>query len=178
MFLLKAVDGQLDLTTFDLKALTNKANQTAQEIEKHNQQVVDKFKELIQDYMNKINNIVIDDLELPSFNGINGNDFGRWSILKHSDGLQSEFKFGHGRASIYIRFNAPKVGNKYTYDFKGSIRVYKNWKGYLEGKNFEYPLESVAQVFEVGADVFKIHIIDRDVKDFNQQKELERQLVY
>jgi hypothetical protein len=176
MFLLKAVDGQLDLTTFDLKALTNKANQTAQEIEKHNQQVVDKFKELIQDYMNKINNIVIDDLELPSFGSINGKNFGYWNVLKHSDGLQSEFKFGHGRASIYIRFNAPKVGEKYTYDFKGNIRVFKNWNGNSE--NFEYPLESVAQVFEVGADVFKLHIIDRDVKDHTRRTELERQLVY
>jgi hypothetical protein len=176
MFKLKAIDGQLDLTTFDLKALTNKANQTAQEIEKHNQQVVDKFRELIQDYMNKINNIVIDDLELPSFGSINGNNFGYWNVLKHSDGLQSEFKFGHGRAGIYIRFNAPKVGEKYTYDFKGSIRVFKHWNDKAE--NFNYSLESVAQVFEVGADVFKIHIIDRDVKDFNQQRELERQLIY
>jgi hypothetical protein len=176
MFTLKAIDGQLDLTTFDLKALTNKANQTAQEIEKHNQQVVDKFKELIQDYMNKINNIVIDDLELPSFGSINGNNFGYWNVLKHSDGLQSEFKFGHGRASIYIRFNAPKEGKKYTYDFKGTIRVFKYWNDKPE--NFEYPLESVGQVFKVGADVFKVHIIDRDVKDFNQRKELERQLVY
>ena len=176
MFTLKAIDGQLYLTTFDLKALTNKANQTAQEIEKHNQQVVDKFKELIQDYMNKINDIVIDDLELPSFGNINGNAFSYLSFLKHSDGLQSEFKFGHGRAGIYIRFNAPKVGDKYTYDFKGSIRVFKHWSDKAE--NFQYPLQSVAQVFEVGADVFKIHIIDRDVKDFNQQRELERQLVY
>jgi hypothetical protein len=176
MFTLKAIDGQLDLTTFNLKALTDKANQTAQEIEKHNQQVVDKFKELIQDYMNKINDIVIDDLELPSFGNINGNAFSYWSFLKHNDGLQSEFKFGHGRAGIYIRFNAPKVGDKYTYDFKGSIRVFKHWNDKAE--NFEYPLQSVAQVFEVGADVFKIHIIDRDVKDFNQQRELERQLVY
>lgn len=176
MFTLKAIDGQLDLTTFDLKALTDKANQTAQEIEKHNQQVVDNFKELIQDYMNKINDIVIDDLELPSFGNINGNAFSYWSFLKHSDGLQSEFRFGHGRAAIYIRFNAPKVGDKYTYDFKGSIRVFKNWNG--TPKNFEYPLESVGQVFEVGADAFKIHIIDRDVKDFNQQKELEKQLIY
>jgi len=176
MFKLNAIDGQLDLTTFDLKALTNKANQTAQEIEKHNQQVYDNFKELIQDYMNKINDIVIDDLELSLFGNINGSVLGYWSISKHSDGLQSEFKFGHGRASIYIRFNAPKVGDKYTYDFKGSIRVFKNWNGKAE--NFEYPLESVAQVFEVGADVFKLHIINRNVKDFNQQRELEKQLDY
>jgi hypothetical protein len=174
MFTLKAIDGQLDLTTFDLKALTNKANQTAQEIEKHNQQVYDKFKELIQDYMNKINDIVIDDLELISFGNINGNGVGY--ILKHSDGLQSEFKFGHGRASIYIRFNAPKVGDKYTYDFKGSIRVFKNWNDKPE--NFHYPLESVGQVFEVGADAFKIHIIDRDVKDHKRKMELESQLIY
>ena len=176
MFKLKAIDGQLDLTTFDLKALTNKANQTAQEIEKHNQQVVDKFMELIQDYMNKINNIVIDDLELDSFGSINGNNFGYWNILKHSDGLQSEFKFGHGRASIYIRFNAPKEGKKYTYDFKGSIRVFKHWNDKAE--NFNYPLESVGQVFEVGADVFKVHIIDRDVKDHKRKIELESQLIY
>jgi hypothetical protein len=176
MFTLKAIDGNLNLSGFDLSALTNKANQTAQEIEKHNQQVVDKFKELIQDYMNKINNIVIDDLELPSFDSINRNAFGFWNVLKHSDGLQSEFKFGHGRASIYIRFNAPKVGDKYTYDFKGSIRVFKYWNDKAE--NFEYPLESVAQVFEVGADVFKVHIIERDVKDYAQQRELEKQLTY
>jgi hypothetical protein len=176
MFTLKAVDGQLDLSKFDLKALTDKANQTAQEIEKHNQQVVDKFKELIQDYMNKINDIVIDDLELSSFGNINGSALGYWSIFKHCDGLQSEFKFGHGRAGIYIRFNAPKVGDKYTYDFKGSIRVFKNWNG--TPKNFEYPLESVGQVFGVGADAFKIHIIDRDVKDYARRTELESQLVY
>ena len=176
MFLLKAVDGQLDLTKFDLKALTNKANQTAQEIEKHNQQVYNKFFELIQDYINKINNIVIDDLELPSFENVHRKFLGSNYILKESNGLRSSYEFGHGRASITIHFNAPKEGEKYTYDFSGKIKVYKNWND--KSINFEYPLESVAQVFEVGADVFKLHIINRNVNDHTRRRELERQLVY
>lgn len=175
MFLLKAVDGQLDLTTFDLKALTNKANQTAQEIQQHNMQVVEKFRQLIQDYIYKINDIVINQLELPSFKSQNKH-IGDWYMSKDSNGLQMCFEFGHGRASVNIYFHCPMKGEKYTYDFSGEIIVWKYWKDNY-AKN-TYPLESVAQVFEVGADVFKSHIIDRDVKDFNRKKELEAMLDY
>ncbi len=53
MFTLKAINGNIDLSVFDLKDLTNKANQTAKEIQEHNNQVAQKFVELIKDYIYK-----------------------------------------------------------------------------------------------------------------------------
>lgn len=175
MFKLKAIDGQLDLSVFDLKSLTDKANQTAQEIQDHNNQVTQKFLELIKDYIYKINDVMIDELELPTFKSGNKH-IGDWYLSRESNGLSMWFEFGHGRASIKITFFCPREGEKLTYDFSGKIIVWKNWKDNYAKE--VYPLESVAQVFEVGADVFKVHIIDRDVKDFNQQRELEKQLIY
>lgn len=177
MFKLKSIDGQLDLTMFDLKALTDKANQTAKEIENHNNQVREHFLELIKDYNYKIDDILINELNLPSFESINKH-IGDWYICNGSNGLSMTFIFGHGVASISITFICPREGEKLSYDFSGTIKVYKNWKGYLGGKSFEYPLESVAQIFEVGADVFKVHIIERDVEDYARRKELQLMLDY
>ena len=177
MFKLKAIDGQLDLSTFDLKSLTNKANQTAKEIQEHNNQVAQKFVELIKDYIYKINDVMINELELPTFKSVNKH-IGDWYLSNQSNGLSMTFEFGHGRGYIKIIFFCPREGEKLTYDFSGKIIVHKNWKGHCESKKFEYPLESLAQVFEVGADVIKVHIIDRDVKDHTRKLELEKMLDY
>ena len=175
MFTLKAINGNIDLSVFDLKALTNKANQTAKEIQEHNNQVAQKFVELIKDYIYKINDVMIDELELPSFKSVNLH-IGDWYLSRESNGLSMTFEFGHGRASIKINFFCPREGEKLTYDFSGKIIVWKNWKdNYAKDV---YPLESVAQVFEVGADVIKVHIIDRDVKDYTRKMELEKMLDY
>jgi hypothetical protein len=171
MFKLKSIDGQLDLTMFDLKALTDKANQTAKEIENHNNQVREHFLELVNDYFIKINSIMIGELNLKPF-------VKNSSYMSYSCGLFYNIEFGHGGASVSITFICPREGEKLSYDFSGTIKVYKNWKGYLGGKSFEYPLESVAQIFEVGADVFKVHIIQRDVEDYERRRELQLMLDY
>ena len=175
MFTLKAINGNIDLSVFELKDLTNKANQTAKEIQDHNNQVTEKFVELIKDYIYKINDVMIDELELPTFKSVNKH-IADWYLSRESNGLSMTFEFGHGRASIKINFFCPREGEKLTYDFSGKIIVCKNWKdNYAKDV---YPLESVAQVFEVGADVFKLHIIDRDVKDHTRRSELEKMLDY
>ena len=172
MFTLKAIDGDLNLSGFDLSALTNKANLSAQEIKHHNQQVYEKFRELVVDYMNKINDVMLDDLELPSFE--TGNK--EFYIYNTAMGLHIKFYFGHGRGSVHLEFKTPYEGKKLSYEFKGVISVIKHWHDKVDNQN--HNLESVAQLFEVSADVLKLHIIQRDVKDFYQQKELEKQLTY
>jgi hypothetical protein len=175
MFTLKPNNSKIDLSIFDLQALTNKANQNAQEIERHNLEVYRKFAFLVSDYVSQINKYMYK-LGLSHF--VNVNKHISTDFICKNCGLYTSYEFGHGRGSVKITFRAEQVNGKYSYDFTGGIVVHKNWKGYLQGERFDYKLESVEQILEVGAQVFQLFIIDRDVKDFNQKNILEKQLTY
>lgn len=175
MFTIKPKNSQIDLSIFDLQALTNKANETAQEIWQHNNEVYRKFADLVDDYISQIN-VYMYKLGLPDF--VNTNKHIEKYFISTASGLYTSYEFGHGLGLVKVSFQTKQVGGKYSYDFQGEIRVSKNWKGYLQGKHYEYPLESVEQILEVGAQVFQLFIIDRDVQDFNQKVILENQLIY
>ena len=175
MFQIKATRGNVNLSVFDLAELTNKANQTAQEIAEHNAKVQSKFRELVIDYITNLNSI-LSDLGLRGFENVN-KQFGEHYISFFRDGLGAAYSVGVGDGckSIRITFNTPMQGEKLTYDFNGVIRIYKAWKevnGNTIRKSEEHKLESVEQVLEVGAGVIKVMIIDRDVENLAQRQEL------
>jgi hypothetical protein len=174
MFTIKPKNSQIDLSIFDLQALTNKANETAQEIERHNYEVYWKFEGLVNDYVGQINAYMYK-LGLPDF--VNTNAHIKKHYISTASGLHVAYEFGHGRGRVRISFQTKQVGRKYSYDFQGEIRVSKNWTD-KQCKHIECPLESVEQILEVGAQVFQLFIIDRDVKDFSQKVILENQLTY
>ncbi len=178
MYKIKAIKGNINLSVFDLEALTSKANQTSAEIKAHNIEVGKKFLELVTDYTNQIN-VIMGELRLPRFNNLQNAQRDDWFMSPcHGGGARASFDFGHGRARITIKFSSECIGEKLSYDFKGELEVYKNWLGHGNSSYEKYKLESVAQIFELGADVIKLHIIDRDVKNHTQKTELEQQLTY
>jgi hypothetical protein len=191
MFTLKAkTGGQIDFAQFDLSKITSEAMTTAEDRDKHNNEVYSKFQELIVDYYTQLNQIFRYDLGIHKWEGSCSVEWENVNkhitphhICHYGSRLESTYKFGHGSASIEIRFTSPHKGSWFTYDFKGVVRVVKDWarddKGGRKLCIEEYPLESVKQVVEVSADVIKYFIIARDVRDFSErQKLLTRELPY
>ena len=178
MFELKATKGNIDLSAFDLSSLIEESNQNARDIASHNEEVVKRFKELVLSYYGELSNVT-SALDLPYFE-IGNMDTQRreYRITRYSDGLSDRLMFGHGRGYIKISFAAPfeSCGRRLSCNFKGVIRVGKNW---LEHSSYtEYPLESVSQIIELGQDVIKLHILDRDIKDNRERRIQESNLIY
>jgi len=175
MFKIIANKGQIDMSMFDLSQMTEKANQTANEIGYHNALVEESFLYMVKDYLHEMD-LIMGDINLPCFRSINWENFPRFYVTQGANGLSIGFQFGHGRGNIKVYFKTDRVDGILSFDFKGTVEIYKDW---LRGSSFNsYKLESVAQIFDLGADVIKLHIIDRDVKDYAQRKKLESLLTY
>ena len=186
MFELKATKGNIDLSAFNLSSLIEESNQNARDIASHNEEVVKRFKELVLSYYGELSNVT-SALDLPYF--IIGNIYKHlkqtplsvwndYTIFINSQGISDSLMFGHGRGYIKISFAAPfeSCGRRLSCNFKGVIRVGKNW---LEHSSYtEYPLESVSQIIELGQDVIKLHILDRDIKDNRERRIQELNLIY
>ncbi len=184
MFELKATKGNIDLSAFNLSTLIQESNQNVRDIDSHNQEVIKRFKELVLSYYGELSN-VLDALDLPHFK-VNGYDNlyahlacgGDYEVPLYSNGISESLKFGHGRGYIKIYFAAPfeSCGRRLSCNFTGSFQIGKGW---LEHGSFiTYPLESVSQVIELGKDVIKLHILDRDIKDITERRIQERTLLY
>ena len=181
MFELKATKGNIDLSAFDLSSLIEESNQNARDIASHNEEVVKRFRELVLSYYDELSNIT-SALDLPYFEirgiGNNRKQPRDYKITIYSNGINDSLMFGHGRGYIKISFVAPfeSCGRRLSCNFKGVIRVGKNW---LEHSSYtEYPLESVSQIIELGQDVIKLHIIDRHIIDSRDQRIEESKLIY
>jgi hypothetical protein len=184
MFELKATKGNIDLSGFNLSTLIQESNQNVRDIDSHNQEVVKRFKQLVLSYYGELSN-VLDALDLPYFevNGYNnlyahlacGGDY---EITLYSNGISESLTFGHGRGYIKIYFAAPfeSCGRRLSCNFTGSIKIGKDWLQH--GSWITYPLESVSQVIELGQDVIKLHILERDIKDITERRSQERTLLY
>jgi hypothetical protein len=198
MFELKAIKGNIDLSQFDLSSLIDEANKNARDIDSHNEEVIKRFKELIYSYYEELCDIC-ETLDLPLFKINNTRDESvphmrnlrvsrRYSETKWKEermfftqqGAIQSIEFGHGRGYIRITFTAPleSCGRRLSFDFKGVLRVSKMWLDDYPSSNKEYPLESVSQIVELGQDVFKLHIIDRDINDYKERSLQESKLIY
>lgn len=172
MYELKAKEGNIDMTDFDLSDVINSANEEAESIEEHNRRVLSHFRELVKDYIEKAN-AKLDCLGLPPFDY---RDFTEMSI-RYS--LHHGLTFGHGSGSIYMYFSTQRLDcGRLSTDFKGEITIRKNWKGHLQSAKHTYPLESVADIFDKGKDVIKYHIISRDIKDYRQKEKVLKTIDY
>ena len=186
MFELKATKGNIDLSAFNLSSLIEESNQNARDIASHNEEVVKRFRELVLSYYDELYNIT-SALDLPYFeignnrpsiNSLVDKQPRDYKITIYSNGINDSLMFGHGRGYIKISFAAPfeSCGRRLSCNFKGVIRVGKNW---LEHSSYtEYPLESVSQIIELGQDVIKLHIIDRNIIDSRDQRIEESKLIY
>ena len=174
MFEIKAKIGNIDLSMFDLKQLTDNANSSAKALQKHNNDVYCKFRDFVLDFIEKTNSVLAKIGLEDRFKNINNHI--RKDYMSNLNGLNCKYEFGHGRASIYLYFEANRINDKLTYDFKGKIVIRKSWNNNFLKEEFD--LESVSQVFELGADVIKFFIIDRDVKDNDARWKLEKELTY
>jgi len=166
MFELKATKGNIDLSAFNLSSLIEESNQNARDIASHNEEVVKRFRELVLSYYDELANIT--SAKQPR----------DYKITIYSNGINDSLMFGHGRGYIKISFAAPfeSCGRRLSCNFKGVIRVGKNW---LKHSSYtEYPLESVSQIIELGQDVIKLHIIDRNIIDSRDQRIEESKLIY
>ena len=178
MFELKATKGDIDLSAFNLSSLIEESNQNARDIASHNEEVVKRFKELVLSYYDELSNIM-SELGLPKFEISNFDKVLReYTITKYFNGLSDSLMFGHGRGYLQISFHTlfESCGRRLSCNFKGVIRVGKNW---LEHSSYtEYPLESVSQIIKLGQDVIKLHILDRDIKDNRERRVQESKLLY
>jgi hypothetical protein len=178
MFELKATKGNIDLSGFNLSTLIQESNQNVRDIDSHNQEVVKRFKQLVLSYYRELRDITIA-LNLEDFQ-INSYKDSRkeYTMIVYSDGISESLKFGHGRGYIKISFAAPfeSCGRRLSCNFTGSIQIGKGWLQH--GSFITYPLESVSQVIELGQDVIKLHILERDIKDITERRSQERTLLY
>jgi hypothetical protein len=178
MFELKATKGNIDLSGFNLSTLIQESNQNVRDIDSHNQEVVKRFKQLVLSYYRELRDITtalnLYDFEIDSYKDSRK----EYTMIVYSNGISESLKFGHGRGYIKISFAAPfeSCGRRLSCNFTGSIKIGKGW---LEHGSFiTYPLESVSQVIELGQDVIKLHILERDIKDITERRSQERTLLY
>ena len=178
MFELKATKGNIDLSGFNLSTLVQESNQNVRDIDSHNQEVVKRFKQLVLSYYRELRDITtalnLEDFQIDSYK----DSMKEYNINMYSDGISESLKFGHGRGYIKISFAAPfeSCRRRLSCNFTGSIQIGKGW---LEHGSFiTYPLESVSQVIQLGQDVIKLHILERDIKDITERRSQERTLLY
>ena len=176
MYELKAIKGNLDLSKFDLSQLINECNNNAQNINNHNECVKQRFKEMILSYYFELNHLM-DALDLDFFH-FKGYTISDLKINVYADGINQSLYFGHGRGSIEIKFSTSfeNCGRKLSCDFKGKIKILKDWSDIFSCK--EYILSSVSQILELGEDVIKLHIINRDITDHTERRLQEAKLRY
>lgn len=176
MYELKAIKGNYDLSKFDLSDLINECNNNAQNIEKHNQLVKEKFKELMLSYYFELNHIMdVLDLDFFHFNGYTISDL---KIIEYANGINQSLYFGHGRASIEVKFSTSfeNCGRKLSPNFQGKIKILKHWLDNFSVQ--EHILLSVSQILELGEDVIKLHIINRDITNSTEIRLQEAKLRY
>ncbi len=178
MFELKATKGNIDLSGFNLSTLIQESNQNVRDIDSHNQEVVKRFKQLVLSYYRELRDITtalnLYDFEIDSYKDSRK----EYTMIVYSNGISESLKFGHGRGYIKISFAAPfeSCGRRLSCNFTGSIKIGKGWLQH--GSFITYPLESVSQVIELGQDVIKLHILERDIKDITERRSQERTLLY
>ena len=178
MFELKATKGNIDLSGFNLSTLIQESNQNVRDIDSHNQEVVKRFKQLVLSYYRELRDITtalnLYDFEIDSYK----NSRKEYTIITYSNGISESLTFGHGRGYIKIYFAAPfeSCGRRLSCNFTGSFKIGKGWLQH--GSFITYPLESVSQVIELGQDVIKLHILERDIKDITERRSQERTLLY
>jgi hypothetical protein len=178
MFELKATKGNIDLSGFNLSTLIQESNQNVRDIDSHNQEVVKRFKQLVLSYYRELRDITtalnLYDFEIDSYKDSRK----EYTMIVYSNGISESLKFGHGRGYIKISFAAPfeSCGRRLSCNFTGSIKIGKGWLQH--GSFITYPLESVSQVIELGQDVIKLHILERDIKDITERRNQERTLLY
>jgi hypothetical protein len=178
MFELKATKGNIDLSGFNLSTLIQESNQNVRDIDSHNQEVVKRFKQLVLSYYGELRDITtalnLEDFQINSYKDSRK----EYTIIAYSDGISESLKFGHGRGYIKISFAAPfeSCRRRLSCNFTGSIQIGKGWLQH--GSFITYPLESVSQVIELGQDVIKLHILERDIKDITERRSQERTLLY
>jgi len=178
MFELKATKGNIDLSGFNLSTLIQESNQNVRDIDSHNQEVVKRFKQLVLSYYRELRDITtalnLYDFEIDSYKDSRKD----YTMIVYSNGISESLKFGHGRGYIKISFAAPfeSCGRRLSCNFTGSIKIGKGWLQH--GSFITYPLESVSQVIELGQDVIKLHILERDIKDITERRNQERTLLY
>jgi|LakMenEpi03Aug12_release.lakeMendotaPanAssembly.Ray.scaffolds.fasta_scaffold646614_2 hypothetical protein len=175
MYTIRANDGNVDLSKFDyLKKIISESNNESADIEEYNYKVYFKFRDLVLDYETKLNSY-IKELGLiqnqPSIKT-------QLTYFRNTKGIDCSYYFGHGRASITIWFklSLEEGSRKLSYDFKGKVNIMKHWREHY--RNDAYPLESVAQVLELGADVLKVHMIDKYCSVYSEKRRLEEELFY
>ena len=184
MFELKATKGNIDLSGFNLSTLIQESNQNVRDIDSHNQEVVKRFKQLVLSYYRELRDITtalnLEDFQIDSYKNLYAHlaCFEGYEITLYSNGISESLTFGHGRGYIKIYFAAPfeSCGRRLSCNFTGSIKIGKDWLQH--GSWITYPLESVSQVIELGQDVIKLHILERDIKDITERRSQERTLLY
>jgi hypothetical protein len=178
MFELKATKGNIDLSGFNLSTLIQESNQNVRDIDSHNQEVVKRFKQLVLSYYRELRDITtalnLEDFQINSYKDSRK----EYTMIVYSDGISESLKFGHGRGYIKISFAAPfeSCRRRLSCNFTGSIQIGKGWLQH--GSFITYPLESVSQVIELGQDVIKLHILERDIKDITERISQERTLLH
>jgi hypothetical protein len=174
MYTIRAKEGNVDLSKFDyLKKVISESNNESSNIEEYNYKVFCKFKELVSDYEQKLNYYIVNELGL-----IQREKPIQLQYFLNSKGEHCRYYFGHGRASLQIDFylSLEEGSRRLSYDFKGKVKIMKYWRGYYG--EIVQPLESVAQVLELGADVLKVHMIDKYCDVYSEKERLEEELFY
>jgi hypothetical protein len=178
MFELKATKGNIDLSGFNLSTLVQESNQNVIDIASHNKEVIKRFKQLVLSYHSELRDVTIalnlEDFRIDSYQ----DSMKEYNINMYSNGISESLTFGHGRGYIKIYFAAPfeSCGRRLSCNFTGSFKIGKGWLQH--GSFITYPLESVSQVIELGQDVIKLHILQRDIKDITERISQERTLLY
>jgi hypothetical protein len=178
MFELKATKGNIDLSGFNLSTLVQESNQNVIDIASHNKEVIKRFKQLVLSYHSELRDVTIalnlEDFQIDSYKDSRK----EYTIIAYSNGISESLTFGHGRGYIKIYFAAPfeSCGRRLSCNFTGFIKIGKGWLQH--GSFITYPLESVSQVIELGQDVIKLHILERDIKDITERRSQERTLLY
>jgi hypothetical protein len=175
MYTIRANEGNVDLSKFDyLKRIISDSNNESADIEEYNYKVFFKFRDLVFDYETKLNSYIKELGLIQNQPPIKT----QLTYFRNTKGIDCRYYFGHGRASITVWFklSLEEGSRKLSYDFKGKVEIMKHWrKNYREDT---YPLESVEQVLEVGADIIKVHMIDKYCSVFSEQRRLEEELYY
>jgi len=167
MYNISATDGTLNLSMNELFKKISNANDNAQERIQTERFHRGKLLELAESYQEKLQ------LELDNLSGgghylyIKSLFVEIHPMLNRSNPIVM-LEFGHGRAYVRIEFKMDS-----NWEIKGSVR----YSGIDTFESTETEVESVAQIIEFCQRPIQLLIIGAYVKDYEEAKKLEQELI-
>lgn len=179
MYNIIAKKGNIDYSQFKIAEAINAINSQSLTRDRLNIAVMEDIHELVHDYCKELN-LVLKNIGIHPDRGAQfwiknlSRIFSQYN-MKYRDNCMIDF--GHGRASVTIKFSWQTNDMGIIELNQMECQIYQFWHKDIRS-NRTYKVNSIAEIVNLSASVFKIFIYDQTIAHDEDRWELEKQLPY